>query len=114
MRWGYGASRDQTIAILAASSKHAFALTAEGKAEVVIRRLKEQAAKLGANGVLLEQIADDPDAAALTGGVATQYWGSRGTIDLGVSAALATPKFGRGTAIFLAPMDGPPARQVPR
>ena len=104
------ARRYESIAILDVSSKHAFAFTAEGKAQVVIRRLKEQAAKLGANGVLLEQIADDSDATALTAGVGTRYWGNRGTIDLGVSAALTAQKFGRGTAIYLAPAEGPVAR----
>ena len=99
----------ESIAILDVSSKHALAFTAEGKAQIVIRRLKESAARLGANGVLLEQIADDPDATALSGGVGTQYWGSRGTIDLGMSAALAGPKFGRGTAIYLPPEPGAPA-----
>jgi len=100
----------ESIALLDASSQHALAFTPEAKAEVVIRRLKEQAAKLGANGVLLEQIADDPDATALTGGMGTEYLGRRGTIDLGVSAVLTGPKFGRGTAIYLAPTDGAAGR----
>lgn len=35
------------------SSKGGFGFTAQGKTDVVINRLKEEPAKLGANGVLL-------------------------------------------------------------
>jgi len=103
----------ESIAILDASSSHAFAVTGEGKAQVVIRRLKAEAAALGANGVLLEQITDDPDATAITGVVGTRYSGSRGNIDLGVGAALTAKKYGRGTAIYLAPPTAPAPTLAP-
>jgi hypothetical protein len=42
------------IAMLDTSSKGAFAFSAQGKTDAVITRLKEEAAKLGANGVLIQ------------------------------------------------------------
>ncbi len=50
----------QEIAIVDASSSYSFALSGEGKAELVISRLKAEAAKVGANGILLQEIADEP------------------------------------------------------
>src|SRR5882757_4551721 len=48
------AKKYQEIAVVDTSSKHTFSFTAVGKTDVVIRRLKEEAAKLGANGILLQ------------------------------------------------------------
>ena len=53
----------ERIAEVKASSKRSWSFTFEGKAEVVVRRLKEEAGKLGANGVLLEDISDESGAA---------------------------------------------------
>ena len=52
----------ERIALVSASSKRSMSFTFEGKAEVVVRRLKEEAGKLGANGVLLEGISDESGA----------------------------------------------------
>ena len=91
----------ERIAEVSASSKHSWSFTFEGKAEVVVRRLKEEAGKLGANGVLLEGISDAPGA-AIGAGVGTGYEGPRGTIDVGVGAStLMLQRYGRGTAIYL-------------
>jgi hypothetical protein len=91
----------ERIAEVSASSKHSWSFTSEGKAEVVVRRLKEEAGKLGANGVLLEGISDAPGA-AIGAGVGTGYEGPRGTIDVGVGAStLMLQRYGRGTAIYL-------------
>src|SRR5215470_10989710 len=46
----------EEIARLDTSSSMSFAFTAQGKTDAVISRLKAEAAKLGANGVLLEGI----------------------------------------------------------
>src|SRR5712675_1218699 len=46
----------EEIALIDTSSKGGFGITAQGKTDVVIRRLKEEAAKLGANGVLLQGV----------------------------------------------------------
>jgi hypothetical protein len=103
----------ESIAILDASSGHAFAFGAEAKAQVVIRRLEDQAAALGANGVLLEDITADPGAATVAGGVGTRYWGARGNVDLGVSAAFTARRHGRGTAIHVDAASPPAAAPAP-
>jgi len=91
----------QQIAIVDASSRYSFAFSGEGKAEVVIRRLKAEAAKLGANGILLLEIADEPLASVDTA-VGTEYWSARGNLDLGLGASgLLMRKFGRGIAVHL-------------
>jgi hypothetical protein len=43
----------EEIALLDTSSKGSFSITAQGKTNAVIDRLKAEAAKLGANGILL-------------------------------------------------------------
>lgn len=91
----------QRIAVVNASSKRSWSFTSEGKAEVVVRRLKQEAGKLGANGVLLEFISDQPGA-AIGADVGSGYEGPRGTIDLSVGAsALTLQRYGRGIAIYL-------------
>jgi hypothetical protein len=91
----------ERVAEVRASSKRSWSFTFEGKAEVVVRRLKEEAGKLGANGVLLEGISDDPGA-AIGADVGTGYEGPRGTIDVGVGAStLMLQRYGRGIAIYL-------------
>jgi hypothetical protein len=52
------ASRYLEIANLAASSRGSFALSAAGKIDSVIERLKTEAARLGANDILLHGVSD--------------------------------------------------------
>ncbi len=91
----------QEIAIVDASSRYSLALSAEGKAEVVIRRLKAEAAKLGANGILLQEIADEP-LASVDAAVGTEFSSARGNVGLGLSGSgLLLQKFGRGIAVHV-------------
>jgi hypothetical protein len=91
----------ERIAVVSASSKRSWSFTFEGKAEVVVRRLKAEAGKLGANGVLLEGISDRPGA-AIGADVGTGYEGPRGTIDVGMGAStLMLQRYGRAIAIYL-------------
>lgn len=46
----------EKIAVLDASSKNSLAITDQGKMNVALDRLKEEAAKLGANGILLTSV----------------------------------------------------------
>jgi hypothetical protein len=48
------ASKYEEIAMVDTSSRGGFAFSAQGKTDVVIDRLRAEAAKLGANGILLE------------------------------------------------------------
>jgi hypothetical protein len=91
------------IARLDASSRRSWAFSYEGKADVVIRRLKAEAAKLGANGVLLEGITEA--AGPVVGaGVGTNYEGPRGTVDLGLgTGTLLVSRQGSAIAIYLEP-----------
>ena len=91
----------ERIAVVSASSKRSWSFTFEGKAEVVVRRLKEEAGRLGANGVLLEGISDEPGATIGTD-LGRSYEGPRGTIDLGVGVSTLTlQRYGRAIAIYL-------------
>jgi hypothetical protein len=102
----------ERIAVLTASSKRSFSFSSQGKADAVVRRLKEEAAKLGANGVLLQSISDESGASIGTA-VGTGYEGPRGTIDLGFGAStLMLQRYGRGIAIYL-DSDGAASRRTP-
>ena len=95
--------RYEQIAVLHSSSRRSWSFTSQSKAEVVVRRLKEEAASLGANGVLLDEIADRPGATVVTN-VGTNYMGPRGTADFGLGAAVPTfQRYGSGIAIYLPP-----------
>jgi hypothetical protein len=61
------ANKHSEIALLDTSSKGSFAITAQGKTNVVIDRLKAEAAKLGANGILLEGVGDQAAGSVGTG-----------------------------------------------
>jgi hypothetical protein len=91
----------EEIARLETSSQGSFAFTAQGKTDAVIKRLKTEAAKLGANGVLLEGVGDQPSGAIGTGGGSTSYsGGSSFGGGIGISAGM-TRKVGGGIAIYM-------------
>ena len=90
------------IALLDTSSRNSFSFTAQGKTDAVIDRLKEEAAKLGANGVLLEGVGDQS-----AGSVSTGYAQASGTghsayaSGIGISGNVMIKK-GGGVAIYVA------------
>jgi hypothetical protein len=91
----------EEIARIDTSSQGSFSFTAQGKTDAVIRRLKEEAAKLGANGVLLEGIGDQASGSIGTGGGSTSYSGHSsvgGGVGIGVGL---TRKAGGGLAIYV-------------
>jgi len=93
------------IALIDASSSDSWVWTAAGKADVVIARLKAEAAKLGANGILLEEISDGPDS-GVGAGVAPQITRDHASVGLGFDATgLFGARHGRGVAIYVAPED---------
>jgi hypothetical protein len=93
----------EEIAVLHSSSRRSWSFSARSKADVVVRRLKEEAASLGANGVLLQEIADRPGAAVGTD-LGASYMGPRGTADLGIGvSALTLQRYGSAIAIYLPP-----------
>jgi hypothetical protein len=91
----------EEIAQLSTSSQGSFSFTAQGKTDAVINRLKAEAAKLGANGVILQGIGDQPSGSVGTGGGSTSYSGG-GVVGGGVGINLETTrKVGGGMAIFV-------------
>jgi hypothetical protein len=91
----------EEIARLDTSSEMSFAFTAQGKTDAVIKRLKTEAAKLGANGVLLEGIGDQVSGSIGTGGGSTSYSGG-GSFGggIGITAGM-NKKVGGGIAIYV-------------
>lgn len=91
----------EEIARLDTSSQGSFSFTAQGKTDAVIKRLKTEAAKLGANGVLLEGIGDQSSGSIGTSGGRESY-SSGGLVGggIGISAGL-NRKVGGGIAIYV-------------
>lgn len=91
----------EEVALLESSSKGALAIGAQAKTNIVIDRLKEEAAKLGANGVLLgetgEQYAGSANNASGTATKAGDYTYARAN---GISNSIFH-KTGKGVAIFV-------------
>lgn len=86
----------EEIAIIEASSKGFLAFTDQQKINVVIERLKEEAAKLGANGVLLQMTGSES-----TGGAVTSFSsGSNPAFGTGIYAS-AMHKVGKALAIHV-------------
>ncbi len=92
-----------TIALVDASSRHSWCVTAAGKADVVISRLKAEAARLGANGILLEEISS-AGSGQVGAGLAPDISRDHASVGVGLTAAgLMSSRYGRGVAIYVAP-----------
>jgi hypothetical protein len=93
----------EEIAILNASSNSMFTTGGQATVDKVINGLKEQAAKLGANGVILEGFSDQATGSVGTGVGGTSYSGnSSNSAGVGGSMGIYT-KTGHGRAIYVAP-----------
>lgn len=91
----------EEVAVLTTSSKNSLELTAQGRTDIVIQRLKTDAASLGANGVLLQSVGDQ---AAGSIGTSTGYtkFSGRSLLALGVAgSATIYVKTGDGLAIYV-------------
>ena len=98
-----GATYEQ-IANLAASSEGSFAITAAGKMDKVVERLKQQAAKLGANGLLLHGVEDQTSRPPVGAAVGYEDESARSPYGLGFHArAFFYQKAGDGIAIYVEP-----------
>jgi len=91
----------QEIAVLESSSRNSWSFTDQAKLDAVVMRLKEEAAKLGANGVLLQGTANQTSGAIGTGIGSGGISGSVGIgVGIGTSIELER-KVGRGSAIWV-------------
>jgi len=97
------AGKYEEVALLDSSSKHSFSFTAQGKANAVIERLKAEAAKLGANGILLNGVSDQAAGSVNTGfGSATASGHTATGFGVGTSGTVFV-KSGSGLAIYVEP-----------
>ena len=93
----------EEIAIIDASSRGSPAFTDQQKMNKAIARLKDEAAKLGANGILLEGAGDQQSGAVGTGvGTATASGHSAVGTGVGISAGIFI-KSANGVAIYVPP-----------
>ena len=96
----------EEIAIIDASSRRSIVFTDQQKMNKVIARLKEEAAKVGANGILIQGTGDEQAGEVRTGaGTGTASGHSAYGTGIEVSAARIM-KTGQGIAIYVP--DRPP------
>jgi uncharacterized protein YbjQ (UPF0145 family) len=92
----------EEVALLRGSRK-SLGTAGEHAIDRVIEEMKIEAAKLGANGVLLEDFSD-AHSLTLGTGVGSDVYTHNGSISLGVGGAFGiVKKSGKGRAIFIAP-----------
>ena len=93
----------EQIAILNASASSMFGTGGQGSVDKVIQRLKEQAAKLGANGIILEGMSDR-QTGSLGGGSGSTSYSGNSAVGVGAGASLGIfKKTGEARAIFVPP-----------
>ncbi len=105
--YSHAPAQFEEVAILNASSKSVFAPGGQAAIDKVIARLKEQAAKLGANGVILEGFSDR-ETGSLGTGVGSSSYSRNSSVGLGVGGSLGIfSKTGEGRAIYVPPAAAP-------
>ena len=98
------------IALLETSSG-AFTYGEQNKMDSVLGKLRVEAAKLGANGVLLQDTASGHGGSSVGVGVGGGSFGGRSHVGGGVGVSISpTQKFARAIAIHV---DNPPAGDAP-
>lgn len=91
----------QEIALLNASSESAFGVGGQKSFDKVVERLKIEAAKLGANGLVLEGFQDSQTGSIGTG-VGSDSFSSHSAVGVGVGGSLGIyKKTGHGDAIYV-------------
>jgi hypothetical protein len=93
----------EEIAVLDASSKSLFSTGGQKTTDKVIERLKGEAAKLGANGIILEGF-DERQTGSIGTGVGSDSYSRNSAVGVGVGGSLGIYKTtGKGRAIFVPP-----------
>ena len=98
------ADRYEQIAVIDAISSQSFAMSSQQKTDKVIARLKEEAAKLGANGIILQGIANETSGGGT--GVSVGGYGGGGHVGIGTGIGISIPstrKNGNALAIYVYP-----------
>ncbi len=93
----------EEIAILNASADSMFGTGGQASVDKVIQRLKEEAAKLGANGIILEGMSDQ-QTGSIGGGSGSASASGNTAVGVGVGGSLGIfKKTGQGRAIYVPP-----------
>jgi hypothetical protein len=93
----------EDVAMLNAVADSAFKPGGKEQQDKIIAQLKDQAAKLGANGILLEGFSDAQTGSIGTGAGSQSYSGNT-AVGVGVGGSFGIfKKTGRGRAIFVPP-----------
>ena len=91
----------EEIATLDATSQGSFAITSQQNMDKAIARMKEEAAKLGANGILLQGVQDQQSGSIGTG-VGSSSYGPGSSTGVGVGGSFGIyNKAAHGIAIFV-------------
>jgi hypothetical protein len=103
----------EEIAILNTSKNSAFTTGGQKTVDKVIAGLKEQAAKVGANGVILEGFSD-AQTGSIGSGVGSSSESRNSAVGVGVGGSLGIyKKTGHGVAIFVPPGSAQPPPTTP-
>jgi len=89
----------EKVAVLESNSTASWALTDQQKSNKAVKRLKERAAALGANGVLLQGVHNQSTGSVSSG----QAWGNAGGIGFLGASTNVYMKVGTGIAIYVPP-----------
>lgn len=93
----------EEIATISASSQGSLALTSQQNMDKAIERMKAEAAKVGANGILLQSVQDTQGGSIGVGGGSTSY-GPGSSVGVGAGGSFAlTNKVAQGIAIYVPP-----------
>jgi hypothetical protein len=93
----------EQIATIDASSSGSMAITSQQNMDKAIERMKAEAAKLGANGILLQGVQDQQSGAIGTG-IGSSSYGSNSSVGGGIGGSLGIyNKAATGLAIYVAP-----------
>jgi hypothetical protein len=93
----------EEIALLGATRKSVSTAGAERAIARMIEAMRQQAAELGANGLLLEDIADS-EPVSVGSGVGSQTYTHNASVNLGIGGSLGvTKKMVKARAIFVPP-----------
>jgi len=91
----------QQIALLSATSKTMFHAGGQKSIDKLVRRLAAQAAKLGANGIILDDVSDE-QSMSLGTGVGSQSYTHNADISLGFGGFFSVyKKTGNARAIYV-------------
>lgn len=95
--------RYEQIAHLDATSQGSFAITSQQNMDKAVSRLREEAARLGANGILLQGVQDQQTGAIGVGGGNTSFGGNSATgVGVGGSFGISNKAI-TGLAIYVPP-----------